>query len=273
MTPVPQVPRNPELEALNDYFNQQRTAMFARQQERAVLPEALSKQAEMVANQIVRDEIERRSGVRKSVLEATGMTPAQIQVQMAQETLGSVNPRVLDMRDKQVQDAVNLYYMVNNLPIPATAPMTTAETPAAIKTEPKPEGMTPLATDGVGVNVEQPTLLPEDDAMLDRVVGQREGEDFPVSATPAGPAQLPEYGQAMRLTKRALADLIVANNIRDPAVLGVRGERLSAATLERVLDKELLARVVEDHVARGFMRPEVAGASGGAAGGTSARDA
>lgn len=115
-----QVPRNPEQEALNEYFNQERIKKFASGQSNLLISEQLAKQSELLANQFVKDEIDRRAGIRRSVLEATGLTPAQIQSQMASEGLAGVNPRLIDMRDRQVQDAVNLFYNQNNIPVPIT---------------------------------------------------------------------------------------------------------------------------------------------------------
>lgn len=115
-----QVPRNPEQEALNEYFNVERIKKFASGQSNLLISEQLAKQGELLANQFVKDEIDRRAGIRRAVLEATGLTPAQIQSQMASEGLAGVNPRLIDMRDRQVQDAVNLYYNQNNIPVPVT---------------------------------------------------------------------------------------------------------------------------------------------------------
>lgn len=118
----PQVPRNPEQEALNEYFSQQRIRQFAKGQANFLIQEQLNKQAELIANQVVRDEIDRRSGIRRAVLEATGLTPAQIQIQMANEGLAGINPKLIDIRDRQIQDAVNLYYNQHNIPVPVTTP-------------------------------------------------------------------------------------------------------------------------------------------------------
>jgi len=127
MTPSLQVPRNPEQEALNQYFNQQRVADYARGQKKLVFEETLSKQAELVANAVVRDEMDRRAGIRRTVLEATGLTPAQIQQQMVNESLAGINMRVIDVRDRQIQDAINTYYNINNIPIPITQPADTID--------------------------------------------------------------------------------------------------------------------------------------------------
>jgi len=116
-----QAPRNPEQEALNEYFNRKRIQDFAVGQRRMNISEQLAKQAELMANNVVRDEIDRRAGIRRSVLEATGYTPAQIEQELAANALGGVNQAALDIRERQVQDAVNLYYNLNNIPLPVTA--------------------------------------------------------------------------------------------------------------------------------------------------------
>jgi hypothetical protein len=118
----PQVPRNPEQEALNEYFSRQRIKQFSTGQANFLVQEQLSKQAELLANQLVREEVDRRAGIRRAVLEATGLTPAQIQTQMANEGLAGINPRLIDIRERQVQDAVNLFYNQNNIPVPVTTP-------------------------------------------------------------------------------------------------------------------------------------------------------
>jgi hypothetical protein len=115
-----QVPRNPEQIALNEYFGRERIRNFAIAQSRMNVSEQMAKQAELVANNLIRDEIDRRAGIRRSVLEATGFTPAQIEQEIAANALGGINQAALDIRDKQVQDAVNLYYNINNIPIPVT---------------------------------------------------------------------------------------------------------------------------------------------------------
>ena len=136
----PQVPANPELEALNDYFNQRRVELFARTSQNLVVSETIRKQAEQAATAVVRDEMDRRAGIRRAVLERTGMTPGQIQEQVVQESLAGINPRTMDMREQQIQDAVALYYNINNIPQPVTTPQANpipATTPSG--TVPPPE--------------------------------------------------------------------------------------------------------------------------------------
>lgn len=150
MTLQPQVPANPELEALNDYFNQRRLEQFARSSSAMVVGETIQKQAEQTASAVVRDEMDRRAGIRRAVLERTGLTPAQIQQQLVAESVAGVNTRALDMREQQIQDAVNLYYNINNIPQPVTTPSanpvpstvpsgTIEEAPAPEEEAPAPE--------------------------------------------------------------------------------------------------------------------------------------
>lgn len=122
MTPQPQVPRDPELEALNEYFNKQRVLSYVRGFSAQIVGETLSKQAEQAANSFVKDEIDRRAGIRKSVLMNAGVSEADADRQIAGETLAGINTRTMDMRDKQITDAVNLYYNINNLPPPVNQP-------------------------------------------------------------------------------------------------------------------------------------------------------
>ena len=171
-----QVPRNPEQEALNQYFNQDRISRFASGQSSFLVSEQLAKQAELMANQIVRDEVDRRAGIRRAVLEATGLTPAQIQQQIASESLAGINPRLVDIRDRQIQDAVNLYYNQNNIPLPVTTP---AE-PVTNMAQTVPQE----ARDGLPISDAEAGAM-EDQAMLKN---EQDGEDEPggdaVSAFP-----------------------------------------------------------------------------------------
>lgn len=122
MSPQPQVPRDPELEALNEYFNKQRVLSYARGFSAQIISETIAKQGEQVANSFVKDEIDRRAGIRKNVLVNAGVSEADADRQIAGETLAGINTRTMDMRDKQITDAVNLYYNINNIPPPATQP-------------------------------------------------------------------------------------------------------------------------------------------------------
>jgi hypothetical protein len=264
--PSPQVPRNPELEALNDYFRQQRTMEFARQRERSIVPETLSKQAELMANSVVRDEIERRSGIRRSVLEATGLTPAQIQVQMAQEQLGGVNGRVIDMRDRQVQDAVNMYYAINNLPAPATAEGTAERVPSSVapaglggKEVDEDEAGLEFADGGAGGDEEA-------DGVANAVVGRRFGEDFPVVPREVPLPETPE--EVNGLSKRRLAELITTYRMFDPVITTRTGGMMTTSTLERTIDKDILISIVLGYLGRrdGAGRRRVDNRAGGGVG-------
>lgn len=263
---APQVPRNPELEALNDYFRQQRTMEFARQRERAVVPETLSKQAELMANSVVRDEIERRSGIRKAVLEATGLTPAQVQVQMAQEQLGGVNGRVIDMRDRQVQDAVNMYYAINNLPPPVTTEGTAERVPSNVapaglggKDLDEDEAGLEFADGGEGGDAEA-------DGVANAVVGRRFGEDFPVVPREVAMPETPEEVNA--LSKRRLAELITTYRMFDPVLTTRTGGMMTTSTMERTIDKDILISVVLSYLGRrdGAGRRRVDNRAGGGVG-------
>ena len=264
--PSPQVPRNPELEALNDYFRQQRTMEFARGRERAMIPETLSKQAEMMANNVVRDEIERRSGIRKSVLEATGLTPAQVQVQMAQEQIGAVNGRVLDMRDRQVQDAVNMYYLINNLPPPATAEGTADRVPSSVA--PPGLGRNEVDEDEAGLEFADGADGGGDgaDAVADEVVARRFGEDFPVVRPEIALPETPEEVNA--LSKQRLAELITTYRMYDPVLTTRTGAMMTTSTMVRTIDKDILVSVVLGTLARrgGLGRRRVDNRAGGGVG-------
>jgi hypothetical protein len=248
---APQVPRNAELEALNDYFRQQRTMDFARGRERAMIPETLSKQAEMMANSVVRDEIERRSGIRKSVLEATGLTPAQVQVQMAQEQVGGVNGRVLDMRDRQVQDAVNLYYAINNLPPPATTQGTADRVPSSVA--PPGLGRREADEDEAGLEFRDGADGDEEaGAVANEIVSRRFGEEFPVGGDPGDERNpLPASPDAVAgLSKQRLAELIRAYNMVDPSVTTRSGTLMTTSTMVRTIEKDILVSIVLSYMAR-----------------------
>jgi len=268
---TPQVPRNAQQEALNEYFAQQRTMDFARSRERAIIPETLSKQAEMMANNVVRDEIERRSGIRKSVLEATGLTPAQVQVQLAQEQLGGVNGRVMDMRDRQVQDAVNLYYSINNLPIPATNQATPDNVPSSVA--PPGLGRREADEDQAGLEFRDGADGDEEaGAVANEIVSRRFGEDFPVEGDPGGERNpLPASPEAAAgLSKQRLAEFIRAYNMVDPSVTTRAGTLMTTSTMVRTIEKDILVSIVLSFMARfGSGRGEEGGVDTRGAGGVS----
>lgn len=230
MTPQPQVPANPELEALNDYFNQRRVEQFAKASQGAIVGEVLQKQAEQTASTIVRDEMDRRAGIRRAVLERTGLTPGQIQTQMVSEGLAGINPRTFDMREQQITDAVNLYYNINNIPPPVTTPMTDA-TPST----------TPSGTIQPPTEPTLPTPAPE----------------IPVPETPEAPEpEVPELedirppritdaDEIARMTKNQLIDYILAYNIFSADTITNSGVMKSRRSLQK-LNLQTLQRIVLD---------------------------
>jgi hypothetical protein len=237
MTPQPQVPANPELEALNEYFNQRRVEQFAKASSAMVVSETIQKQAEQTASMIVKDEMDRRAGIRRAVLERTGLTPSQIQQQLVAESTGGVNPRALDMRDQQIQDAVNLYYNINNIPQPVTTPMSNpvpATTPSGtIPETPIPE--TPAETPVPAPEIPAETPAPETPA------------ETPL---PESPPEFPTEQRAMSATKRQLIQMIIDFNIRDIETVTIQGRvksatslgKLSRATLEQAVLSEIYRR-------------------------------
>jgi hypothetical protein len=203
MMPQPQVPANPELEALNDYFNQRRLEQFARSSSAMIVGETIQKQAEQTASAIVKDEMDRRAGIRRAVLERTGLTPSQIQQQLVAESVAGVNPRALDMREQQITDAVALYYNINNIPQPVTTPMVNpvpSTVPSGtIEEAPAPEETVPEET-----VPEAPAPAPEEEI-------QAAPEEEMVSPMPEEPAAAPSYPTAdriMAMNKVQLIELI-----------------------------------------------------------------
>jgi hypothetical protein len=253
MTLQPQVPRNPELEALNSYFNQQRVESFARGQTAQIVSETIQKQAEIQASQFVRDEMDRRAGIRRQVLDMTGLTPAQIDQQLVAESFAGINPRTMDMRERQVQDAVARFYAIQNIPVPATE-VSTNPVPATIPTE-------------VAESVIPATFTEAGDAMTAGFTADM-GTIAPPQSAPR-PAnydpdirQLPMSIDAVQsLGKKALISLIINNRIASEATLNMRtGEIKSAETLMGV-PLPVLRIIVEDEVSRRF------GVGGGGGGG------
>lgn len=231
----PQVPRDPELEALNSYFNQRRVDSFVAGQSNQIISERLQKQAEITATQAVRDEMDRRAGIRRQVLDMTGLTPAQIDQQLVAESFAGINPRTMDMRERQVQDAVARFYNIQNIPAPATEattnpvaatiPTIAAETQFDVETETEPE-----------VNVEQAEV-----------------------AVPA--RQFTTSAGVM--SARELADFIISNAvIADETVDSRTGRLLSANTLKQ-RGLSTLRRIVEDYLIR---RSSAGGGGGGGVG-------
>jgi hypothetical protein len=145
----PQVPRDPELEAINSYFNQKRVQDFANEQSRLNIDDVIRKQAEDKVSSVIKDEIDRRAGIRRSVLEATGFTPAEAEQEIVRSTINGINRRVVDARSNQIQDAIDLYYTLNNIPKPTTTPATNADVIASTTPSgtiaPPPEAPAPEA--------------------------------------------------------------------------------------------------------------------------------
>lgn len=293
MTPSLQVPRNPEQEALNQYFNQQRINDYARGQKKLVFEETLSKQAELVANAVVRDEMDRRAGIRRTVLEATGLTPAQIQQQMVSESLAGINMRVIDVRDRQIQDAINTYYNINNIPIPITQPADTIDSIApTVHTEagnqlPMSDVESANAADVEAVQA-QPAEAEPEGAVSSSTAEMQSSEMYPNDGL-YGPANAaagspPEFargnvvaGRAARdaavdsainsMSKRQLAEYIVQNNIQTSITTLPQGGMRSVNTLVSgkvegmTIGIDTLRDIVRDHM-NSALNLNLAGTSG-----------
>jgi hypothetical protein len=245
MTPQPQVPANPELEALNDYFNQRRVEQFARSSQNLIVGETIQKQAEQTATAVVRDEMDRRAGIRRAVLERTGLTPGQIQQQMVSESLAGVNPRTMDMREQQIQDAVNLYYNINNIPQPVTAPQTNP-VPATV-----PSGTIQEPEDTLERN--EAELLPEDQLPPLEEEELVSPEEVPELEPAERPAEMTFPNQVVGKTREELADYIIAYNIRDTQTTHKRGGQIGELLGRRsliALGAPTLQQIVIDHISR-----------------------
>jgi hypothetical protein len=273
-----QAPRNPQQEALNEYFNRKRIADFAVAQSRMNISEQMAKQAELVANNVIRDEMDRRAGIRRSVLEATGLTPGQIQQEMAADALGGVNRNVLDIRDRQVQDAVNLYYNLNNIPLPITVP-SGMQTAVAATVPTEVAGELPLddaegvaAADGGGL--EQPQFVfggpaeEEEDEDAAPAYGDADwgGEEFDGAAGGGNwTAPLPEEVRGLglggyvgvdpnvarsveRWGRLECARYIVRNNITSVPALLTEGRLKAASTIANQNTVGDLRNIVAEHM-------------------------
>jgi hypothetical protein len=250
------------------------------------ISEQMAKQAELVANNVIRDEMDRRAGIRRSVLEATGFTPGQIEQEMAADALGGVNRNVLDIRDRQVQDAVNLYYNINNIPLPITTPGGTQTAVAAtVPTEaaaelPLDDAEGVAAADGAGL--EAPEFIfggpgagaaaaggsAEEDEDAAPAYGDADwgGEEYdgaagggnwtaplPEEVRGAGLAGYvgvdPNVGRAVSTwSKDACADYILENNIGNIATLKAGGTLKSKSTLKVENTVETLRNIVAEHM-------------------------
>jgi hypothetical protein len=226
----PQVPRDPELEALNSYFNQRRVDEFARGQAHHIVGEAVQKQAEIAASQFMRDEMDRRAGIRRQVLDMTGLTPAQIDQQMVAESFAGINPRTMDMRERQVQDAVARFYSIQNIPAPVTE-QTTNPIPATTPT-------------GV-VAGEAPRM---------------EGEPMPELEADEEMEVSPEMPSGIdRMTTADLVKFIIANRVIADETTNSRTRDLLSKNSLKQKGKAILRRVVEEY----FIRRSSAGGGGG----------
>lgn len=288
MTPSLQVPRNPEQEALNQYFAQQRVNDYARGQKKLVFEETLSKQAELMANAVVRDEMDRRAGIRRSVLEATGLTPAQIQQQMVSESLAGINMRVIDVRDRQIQDAINTYYNINNIPIPITQPADTIDSIApTVHTEagnqlPMSDAESANAADVEAVQAQpeeaepqtgftsEAELRPEDRYPNDGLYGPANAAagSPPEFARGAGVARFAARDAAVDsrvriMTKNELAIYIIQNDILNPATWLERDKTKLKSKNTLIIENSIdtLRDIVRDHM-NSALNLQLAGSSG-----------
>jgi hypothetical protein len=232
----PQVPRDPELEALNSYFNQRRVDEFARGQANHMVGEIAQKQAEIVASQFMRDEIDRRAGIRRQVLDMTGLTPAQIDQQMVAEAFAGINPRTMDMRERQVQDAVARFYSIQNIPAPATQ-QTTNPVPATTPSETAP--------------APAPAPMMEEEEMPDL-----EADEEVMEPSPDMPAGID------RMTTADLVEFVIANRVLADETTNSRTRELLSRNSLKQKGKAILRRVVEDFLIR---RMAVGGGGGGGA--------
>jgi hypothetical protein len=271
-----QVPRNPEQEALNEYFNRKRVSDFAVAQSRMNISEQIAKQSELMANNVVRDEMDRRAGIRRSVLDATGYTPAQIEQELAADALAGVNPAALDIRERQVQDAVNLYYNLNNIPLPTTTAggvqgAISATVPSvAAAALPADDAEAAVASDMAGVA--QAEAVQEEDGDGAAAAGLFGGSDNWGGAEYDGgggggnwTAPLPEEVRGAGLAgyvavdpsvartvadwnKDSCAEYILANNIGNMATLKAGGGLKSKSTLKVENTIETLRAIVAEHM-------------------------
>jgi hypothetical protein len=216
----PQVPSNPELEALNSYFNQKRVNDFARGQAKLITEEVIRKQGEDFVSQAVKDEIDRRAGIRRQVLDLTGLTPAQIDQQLVAESLAGINPRTLDMRNTQITDAVNRFYNLAGFPVPQTQQVTSG-VPATIPT------------------IASPAVRVVEEAVEEAVVAPQLRE-----APPAPPMARPRA-----MNRQELVDFIIAKDIRTDETLR-RDGRLKASETIMALGLVVLNRIVDDYFVR-----------------------
>jgi hypothetical protein len=273
MTPQPQVPRNPELEGLNEYFNKQRVLAYARGVSAQTVGETIAKQAENVANSYVKDEIDRRAGIRKATLMSAGVSEADAKAQVAQEGLAGINRKTIDMRDQQITDAVNQYYNINNLPPPVTQPganparatvPTTAEDAIPVDAaDREAEGEMSYAD----MAAQRAQELEEMDIRMKKNLDEVPATDATGGAGYAAPGRddAPVAGEGdvvpmspMSMSKDDAIDYIVRNNIQNALTADMRTGKMKAReTMRRQMTVEALRAIAEDHLA-------TRGGSGGA---------
>lgn len=165
--PQPVAPTSAAQESLNLYFANRRVEEFAKGQQRLAVGDILSKQAEQKSEALIRDELDRRINIRSAVLNATGMTPSQVQEELVREGLASAtqSQTVFDARNQQVQNAVGDYFnrmggevmpatLPSTNPIAATVPSNIAATVGSTTLPPEPEETEEMAED------EPPALEP-----------------------------------------------------------------------------------------------------------------
>lgn len=223
--PQPMVPTSAAQEALNQYFANRRVEEFARGQQRLAVGDILSKQAEQNAERLIKDELDRRVNIRTAVLNATGMTPAQIQEELVREGLSGAmsSQTVFDARDQQVQNAVGQYYnrmggevmpatLPSTNPIASTVPSiiapagtTTVPAPAA----PAPKPSTSDADFGAGTGA-----VPEAEEL------EEANSDEPPELEYVGFDEFPEDVMPVdtTLSNRDLAQMIIDRQIKGRAI-------------------------------------------------------
>lgn len=201
----PQVPRDPEQEALNSYFNQKRVQDYANEQSRLNIDDVIRKQAEDKVSSVIKDEIDRRAGIRRSVLEATGFTPAEAEQEIVRSTINGINRKVVDARSNQIQDAIDLYYALNNIPKPVTTPATNADITATTA----PSGTIAPPPEPPAPEPEMPPLEQADEDILPFPEVRRAPENLMPEEPPA---RLSPEG-VVRMDKDQLVEFIYNNNL------------------------------------------------------------
>jgi hypothetical protein len=172
--------------------------------------------------------MDRRAGIRRAVLERTGLTPGQIQQQLVAEGIAGINPKTFDMREQQISDAVALYYNINNIPQPVTAPMvdaTPSTTASGVIEQPEPEEQ-PLPEE----ITEEETAQEDEEAR--QIFEEAEQPEEEVAMGGAAGASRAGVGQDARerlirqefggLSNRQLAELIIARGLSQSSLTTLR---------------------------------------------------